>query len=153
MAERWFVGKRTSVAASSTLALLAAAFQMTPVGAVTQSQTFNDTGGDQTFPGRGATNGGGGTAGDAGTPEQGMPGTLFVGGAGGNGALTGGVGAGDGGGGGYYGGGGGGGANDQVPGVVLGGGGGGAGSSFAGIGTSNVSITTDTTGSPQAVVS
>jgi Glycine rich protein len=49
MAERWLVRIRTRLAASSTLALLAAAFQMTPVAAVTQSQTFNHTGGDQTF--------------------------------------------------------------------------------------------------------
>jgi hypothetical protein len=39
------------------------------------------------------------------------------------------------------------------PGTFSAGGGGGAGSSFAGTGTSNVSITTDTSGTPQVIVS
>jgi hypothetical protein len=83
-----------------------------------------------------------------------MPGTLFSGGGGGDGFAEIVGGAGGGGGGGYYGGGGGeGGGGEGTPGLPGGGGGGGAGSSFAGTGTSNVSIATDTTGTPQAIVS
>ena len=109
----------------------------------------------------GATGGNGGGAGGAstgGTAGSGGSGTFpappgFAGSAGSGGAGSAGFSAGGGGGGGYFGGGGGGGGAFNFSFVAAGGGGGGAGSNFlTGTGVSNASASTDSTGTPEVVI-
>lgn len=112
------------------------------------------SGGGGGFAGTSSAGGGGGSPG-IGSPYYGGPGSSGSAGAGGNGGRPGlARGGGGGGGGGYFGGGGGGGSGAAFFLFVQGGGGGGgAGSSLlSGSGVTNAQESTDTTGTPQVVI-